>query len=252
MLAGPRLCRKPSFATQADRLRRRLEDRRPPSRTSRQLEESRPVVAAIAVDALASGRTLVVELGEVGGQGRVPERPVVELGVEAAERPGTRAVFEPRTCGNARLGPRLSAARAGSRRPPPAAPAVGENDAGWASIRRTARGRMLKRFGGVPGARSAVETRPVVAEAGGEVVVEVDRVSSGTGSAKKRHGRSRTRTWSAGSSRTCPRTRTIPAGPRRRIERLCADALVDAERSASPERGPRPLRPRRGWTPALA
>ena len=32
MLAGPRLCRKPSFATQADRLRPRLEDRRLPSR----------------------------------------------------------------------------------------------------------------------------------------------------------------------------------------------------------------------------
>ena len=35
------------------------------------------------------------------------------------------------------------------------------------------------------------------------------RVSSRTGSAKKRHGRSRTRTWSAGFVEACRRTRTI-------------------------------------------
>ena len=55
------------------------------------------------------------------------------------------------------------------------------------------------------------------------------RMSSGTGAAKKRHGRSRTRTWCAGSSRPAVTRETIlPATTT--IERICADALVDAER----------------------
>ena len=46
MLAGPRLCRKPSFATQADRLRPRLEDRRLQS-----LDLQRDTLRAAGVDA---------------------------------------------------------------------------------------------------------------------------------------------------------------------------------------------------------
>ena len=38
------------------------------------------------------GSPLVVELGEVGGEGCILEPPSVELGVEAAERPGVRSV----------------------------------------------------------------------------------------------------------------------------------------------------------------
>ena len=55
------------------------------------------------------------------------------------------------------------------------------------------------------------------------------RVNSSSGSEKKRNRRSRTRTWSAGSVEACRDTRTIlPATTT--IERLCAAALVDAER----------------------
>ena len=86
------------------------------------------------------------------------------------------------------------------------------------------------------------------------------RVSSGTGSAKKRHGRSRTRTWCAGSSRPVGRhTRTIlPATTT--TERICADALVDAERRVEARiaervppglrRGPRASARRDGRRPA--
>ena len=110
--------------------------------------------------------------------------------------------------------------------------------------------------------QAAVETRPVVAEAGGEVVVEVDRVVDARrpegvalqvqrlGSRRSsRRGRSRQRRtcWPGGGGpaprrsatgaedvvrrfvEACRRTRTIrPATTT--IEWLCADALVDAER----------------------
>ena len=54
-------------------------------------------------------------------------------------------------------------------------------------------------------------------------------MSSSSGSEKKRNRRSRTRTWIRRFVEACRRTRTIlPATTT--IERLCADALVDAER----------------------
>ena len=68
-----------------------------------------------------------------------------------------------------------------------------------------------------------------VGERGGPSDGVARRVSSGTGSAKNRRRRSRTRLWCAGSSRSRRRTRAIlPATTT--IEPLCADALVDAER----------------------
>ena len=57
----------------------------------------------------------------------------------------------------------------------------------------------------------------------------VRRMSSATGSAKKRNGRGRTRTWCAGSSMNAV-ARERSCRPTPTIERLCADALVDAER----------------------
>ena len=49
---------------------------------------ARKHATATAVDALAGARPWVMELGEVRGEGRVLEQPVVEPSVGATERPG--------------------------------------------------------------------------------------------------------------------------------------------------------------------
>ena len=61
--------------------------------------------------------------------------------------------------------------------------------------------------------RASCRTAPPVRDSGPSRAAR--RMSSGTGSAKKRHGRSRTRTWCAGSSRPAV-TREPSCRPRRR------------------------------------
>ena len=72
---------------------------------------ARKHAAATAIEALGRGTSGVVQLGEVGGQGHIVERPAVEPGIEPPERAG---VGPPRV----RADGGLDQAARGCRRPP--------------------------------------------------------------------------------------------------------------------------------------